>query len=48
MWSKKVECGFENMPEGTYFPQILRDRNVANFGINASENIYSKKPELRF
>lgn len=43
MWSKKIECGFKNIPEGTYYVQLLWDQNFDDFGLNASGNIYSKK-----
>jgi len=46
MWSKEVKCGFEIIPEGTYFLQILWDQNMDDFGINAPGNIFSKKLEL--
>jgi hypothetical protein len=45
-WARFEKYTFENIPEGTYYIQLLWDQNFEECGINAAGNIYSKKQEL--
>jgi len=45
-WARTQECVFENIPEATYYIQILWDQDFRAIKINAEGNMYSKKQKV--
>jgi len=46
-WARFEESSFENIPEGTYYIQLLWRQNFDAFGVNAEGNIYSEIQEVK-
>ena len=45
-WGRTGKCSFDNVPEDTYYIQVLWQQNFYGIGINEEGNLYSKTQEL--